>query len=126
VGFAVVCGLVWVSAAIAIISEKLGTKLDASFLERPQRPSGNVIESSKATDQTGRASVIRLLFVRKLLPVARTCRYTTRPPLTRLFSTGSSSGAPPTLMIFKGGELASRQVGAAPKQKPHQWISGAV
>ena len=32
----------------------------------------------------------------------------------------------PTLMIFKGGELASRQVGAAPKQKLHQWISGAV
>ena len=32
----------------------------------------------------------------------------------------------PTLMIFKGGELASRQVGAAPKQKLEQWISGAV
>jgi thioredoxin 1 len=32
----------------------------------------------------------------------------------------------PTLMIFKGGELASRQVGAAPKQKLQQWINGAV
>jgi thioredoxin 1 len=32
----------------------------------------------------------------------------------------------PTLMIFKGGEMASRQVGAAPKQKLQQWISGAV
>lgn len=32
----------------------------------------------------------------------------------------------PTLMIFKGGELASRQVGAAPKQKLEQWITGAV
>ena len=32
----------------------------------------------------------------------------------------------PTLMIFKGGEMASRQVGAAPKQKLHQWISAAV
>jgi thioredoxin 1 len=29
-------------------------------------------------------------------------------------------------MIFKGGEMASRQVGAAPKQKLHQWISAAV
>jgi hypothetical protein len=27
--FAVVCGLVWVSALIVIIGEKLGTKLDA-------------------------------------------------------------------------------------------------
>ena len=27
--FAVVCGFVWVSALIAIIGEKLGTKLDA-------------------------------------------------------------------------------------------------
>src|SRR3974377_2555382 len=26
----------------------------------------------------------------------------------------------PTLMIFKGGEMASRQVGAAPKRKPQQ------
>ena len=32
----------------------------------------------------------------------------------------------PTLMLFKNGEIASRQVGAAPKQKLHQWISGAV
>jgi thioredoxin 1 len=32
----------------------------------------------------------------------------------------------PTLMIFKGGELASRQVGAAPKQKLQQWINAAV
>jgi thioredoxin 1 len=32
----------------------------------------------------------------------------------------------PTLMIFKNGELASRQVGAAPKQKLEQWITAAV
>ena len=32
----------------------------------------------------------------------------------------------PTLMIFKGGEMASRQVGAAPKQKLQQWITTAV
>ena len=32
----------------------------------------------------------------------------------------------PTLMIFKGGQLASRQVGAAPKQKLEQWITTAV
>jgi thioredoxin 1 len=32
----------------------------------------------------------------------------------------------PTLMLFKNGELASRQVGAAPKQKLEQWISGAA
>ena len=32
----------------------------------------------------------------------------------------------PTLMIFKNGELASRQVGAAPKQKLEQWITSAV
>ena len=32
----------------------------------------------------------------------------------------------PTLMIFKNGELASRQVGAAPKQKLAQWIGSAV
>jgi thioredoxin 1 len=32
----------------------------------------------------------------------------------------------PTLMVFKGGEMASRQVGAAPKAKLQQWISGAV
>src|SRR5690606_7686134 len=30
----------------------------------------------------------------------------------------------PTLLMFKGGEIASRQVGAAPKQKLAQWISG--
>ena len=32
----------------------------------------------------------------------------------------------PTLMIFKHGELASRQVGAAPKQKLEQWITASV
>jgi thioredoxin 1 len=32
----------------------------------------------------------------------------------------------PTLMIFKAGEIASKQVGAAPKGKLQQWISGAV
>ena len=32
----------------------------------------------------------------------------------------------PTLMLFKGGEMASRQVGAAPKQKLEQWITTAV
>ncbi len=32
----------------------------------------------------------------------------------------------PTLMLFKNGEIASRQVGAAPKQKLHLLISGAV
>jgi thioredoxin 1 len=32
----------------------------------------------------------------------------------------------PTLMIFKNGELASRQTGAAPKQKLEQWITAAV
>src|SRR5205085_5779690 len=32
----------------------------------------------------------------------------------------------PTLMIFKNGEMAARQVGAAPKQKLEQWISAAV
>ncbi|HEV2954697.1 MAG TPA: thioredoxin [Xanthobacteraceae bacterium] len=32
----------------------------------------------------------------------------------------------PTLMIFKDGQLASRQVGAAPKQKLEQWITAAV
>ena len=31
----------------------------------------------------------------------------------------------PTLMLFKNGELASRQVGAAPKAKLEQWINGA-
>ena len=29
----------------------------------------------------------------------------------------------PTLMLFKDGQLASRQVGAAPKQKLEQWIT---
>ena len=32
----------------------------------------------------------------------------------------------PTLMIFKNGELTSRQTGAAPKQKLETWISGAM
>ena len=32
----------------------------------------------------------------------------------------------PTLMLFKNGEMASRQVGAAPTQKLEQWINGAV
>ena len=32
----------------------------------------------------------------------------------------------PTLMIFKNGEMAARQVGAAPKQKLEQWITAAV
>ncbi|MGH6771638.1 MAG: thioredoxin [Xanthobacteraceae bacterium] len=32
----------------------------------------------------------------------------------------------PTLMIFKNGAMASRQVGAAPKQKLEQWITAAV
>jgi thioredoxin 1 len=32
----------------------------------------------------------------------------------------------PTLMIFKNGQPASRQVGAAPKQKLEQWITGSV
>jgi thioredoxin 1 len=32
----------------------------------------------------------------------------------------------PTLMIFKNGEMASRQVGAAPKQKLEQWVTAAV
>jgi len=32
----------------------------------------------------------------------------------------------PTLMIFKNGQMASRQVGAAPKQKLEQWIIAAV
>jgi thioredoxin 1 len=29
-------------------------------------------------------------------------------------------------MLFKNGEIASRQVGAAPKQKLQQWIAGSV
>jgi thioredoxin 1 len=32
----------------------------------------------------------------------------------------------PTLMMFKNGELASRQIGAAPKQKLEQWIKTGV
>ena len=32
----------------------------------------------------------------------------------------------PTLMIFKQGQLASRQIGAAPKQKLEQWITAAM
>jgi thioredoxin 1 len=32
----------------------------------------------------------------------------------------------PTLMLFKNGALASRQVGAAPKQKLEQWITSTV
>ncbi len=32
----------------------------------------------------------------------------------------------PTLMIFKNGEMASRQVGAAPKAKLEQWITASV
>jgi thioredoxin 1 len=32
----------------------------------------------------------------------------------------------PTLMVFKNGEMVSRQVGAAPKAKLEQWITAAV
>ena len=32
----------------------------------------------------------------------------------------------PTLMVFKNGTMASKQIGAAPKQKLQQWISGSV
>jgi thioredoxin 1 len=32
----------------------------------------------------------------------------------------------PTLMLFKNGELASRQVGAQPKQKLEQWITSST
>jgi thioredoxin 1 len=32
----------------------------------------------------------------------------------------------PTLMIFKDGAMASKQIGAAPKQKLQQWITGSV
>ncbi len=32
----------------------------------------------------------------------------------------------PTLMLFKNGQLASRQIGAAPKAKLEQWITGSV
>jgi thioredoxin 1 len=32
----------------------------------------------------------------------------------------------PTLMLFKDGAMASRQVGAAPRQKLEQWITASV
>ena len=32
----------------------------------------------------------------------------------------------PTLLLFKDGKIASRQVGAAPKAKLVQWITGAI
>jgi thioredoxin 1 len=32
----------------------------------------------------------------------------------------------PTLLLFKNGQMASRQIGAAPKQKLEQWITTAV
>ena len=32
----------------------------------------------------------------------------------------------PTLLLFKNGEIADRQVGAAPKQKLQQWINASV
>ena len=32
----------------------------------------------------------------------------------------------PTLMLFKNGQMASRQVGAAPRQKLVQWITATV
>jgi thioredoxin 1 len=32
----------------------------------------------------------------------------------------------PTLMIFKNGDMSSRQIGAAPKQKLEQWITASV
>ena len=32
----------------------------------------------------------------------------------------------PTLMIFKNGQMASRQIGAVPKPKIVQWIQGAI
>ena len=32
----------------------------------------------------------------------------------------------PTLMIFKGGEMTSRQVGASSKAKLQQWIAASV
>src|SRR3979490_2903728 len=32
----------------------------------------------------------------------------------------------PTPMIFKNGEMACRQIGAAPKQKLEHWITAAV
>lgn len=32
----------------------------------------------------------------------------------------------PTLLLFKDGQLASRQVGAAPKAKMLQWVNSAI
>lgn len=32
----------------------------------------------------------------------------------------------PTLLLFKDGKLASRQVGAAPKAKMLSWVGGAI
>ena len=32
----------------------------------------------------------------------------------------------PTLLIFKNGDMSSRQIGAAPKQKLEQWITTAT
>jgi len=32
----------------------------------------------------------------------------------------------PTLMIFKDGQMASRQIGAAPRQKLEQWITASA
>jgi thioredoxin 1 len=32
----------------------------------------------------------------------------------------------PTLMIFKDGQLASRQIGAVPRQKLEQWITSSM
>jgi thioredoxin 1 len=32
----------------------------------------------------------------------------------------------PTLLVFKGGQMVSRQVGAAPQAKLEQWITGAA
>jgi thioredoxin 1 len=32
----------------------------------------------------------------------------------------------PVLMLFKNGELTSRQIGAAPKSKLEQWITASV
>jgi thioredoxin 1 len=32
----------------------------------------------------------------------------------------------PTLMIFKNGQMASKQIGAAPRQKLEQWITASV
>jgi len=32
----------------------------------------------------------------------------------------------PTLLLFKDGQLSSRQVGAAPKAKMLQWINSSI